>query len=306
MYKFNLFYIFLFLLGSLFPGCKNREKERENVGTSFKMVEVPAVITDEDEALVYIAEHFWDNMNFSDKRFLENKDDLNHNFYNFMDFINRVPLQTGKKSFLTFTEKLLAGDSLMIDHLRGTAEKALFDPNSPFRNEDIYIPFLEKLILSPKIDTTVREHLVYQLNLAKRNRPGERASDFGFTYRDKRQGTLYNLASEYILLAFLDPDCPACQTAIEEMKKSPVLRKTANRLKILTIYTGVEQSRWKDWSKILDPSWINGYDRKFSIQEGSLYDLRPTPSLYLLDRNKVVILKDAPLKKIEEYLNKNA
>ncbi|MCK9304819.1 MAG: DUF5106 domain-containing protein [Bacteroidales bacterium] len=304
MYKINLFYLFLICLVFALPGCRNQKENNKEGNNTFKMVEVPAIITDQNETLAYIAGNFWENMDFTKQSVLKDKDNLDFNFYNFLQFVRQVPRQTAENSFRNFTEKLLRGDSLVIDHFRELTEKSLNHPNSPYRNEDLYIPFLESLILSPKTDTTVKQNLVYQLNLANRNRPGKRAEDFKFCNRSDRELSLYGIGSEYLLLVFIDPDCPACQITIEQMKRSETIRKYGKRVKILTLYTGPEYKQWVQWSEILDNSWINGYDREMAIHKGPLYDLRPTPSLYLLDRDKVVIFKDAPLQTIEEYLAK--
>ncbi|KAA5118039.1 DUF5106 domain-containing protein, partial [Bacteroides fragilis] len=48
--------------------------------------------------------------------------------------------------------------------------------------------------------------------------------------------------------------------------------------------------------------WTNGYDKELVIKNKNLYDLRAIPTLYLLDKNKTVLLKDATLQKVEQYL----
>ena len=39
--------------------------------------------------------------------------------------------------------------------------------------------------------------------------------------------------------------------------------------------------------------WINGYDPDFVIRTDRLYAVRAVPSLYLLDKKKNVLMKDA-------------
>ena len=41
------------------------------------------------------------------------------------------------------------------------------------------------------------------------------------------------------------------------------------------------------------------------IDQKNLYDLKAIPTLYLLDKDKTVLLKAATAKKNEEYLQKN-
>ena len=39
-------------------------------------------------------------------------------------------------------------------------------------------------------------------------------------------------------------------------------------------------------------NWINSYDKSMKMKNDELYDLRAIPTLYLLDQDKVVLLKD--------------
>ena len=46
----------------------------------------------------------------------------------------------------------------------------------------------------------------------------------------------------------------------------------------------------------------NGFDPDFVIRTEDLYDVRAIPSLYLLDADKTVIMKDAPENRVFRYL----
>ena len=58
----------------------------------------------------------------------------------------------------------------------------------------------------------------------------------------------------------------------------------------------------KDTYRISPKEWINGYDKKLVIKEKNLYDLKAIPTLYLLDKDKKVLLKDATVAQIDQYL----
>ena len=44
---------------------------------------------------------------------------------------------------------------------------------------------------------------------------------------------------------------------------------------------------------LVPSSWINAYDAGARISKEELYDLKAIPSMYLLDRDKRVLAKDA-------------
>jgi hypothetical protein len=142
------------------------------------------------------------------------------------------------------------------------------------------------------------------LELAQKNRLGTKALDFTYTLASGAQGQLYQLKSEYTLLFINNPGCHACLESINQIKQSPTITRlmSENRLKVLGIYTDQELDEWRKHQPDFPKEWINGYDKKRAIAEQNRYDLRAIPSLYLLDRNKTVLLKDAPAQEIEAYL----
>ena len=78
------------------------------------------------------------------------------------------------------------------------------------------------------------------------------------------------------------------------------------RLKVLSMYPDEDMKAWKEYLPTLPTHWLNGYDASQQIKNEELYDLRAIPTLYLIDRKKFVILKDAPFGEIEHYLTPKA
>jgi len=61
------------------------------------------------------------------------------------------------------------------------------------------------------------------------------------------------------------------------------------------------QADWKN-SELPD-SWIKAYDKETIIQDKQLYDLKAIPTIYLLDGDKTVLLRDPAFEQFEKYLN---
>ena len=68
----------------------------------------------------------------------------------------------------------------------------------------------------------------------------------------------------------------------------------------MAIYPDAQLDEWK--KEVYPKDWINGYDHTQSINNEGLYDLRAIPMIYLLDSQKRVIFKDAPVELVETYL----
>ena len=54
------------------------------------------------------------------------------------------------------------------------------------------------------------------------------------------------------------------------------------------------------------PGWIEGRDEGEQLTREEVYDLKAMPTLYLLDAQKRVVLKDTTPERIEEYLVREA
>ena len=73
-------------------------------------------------------------------------------------------------------------------------------------------------------------------------------------------------------------------------------------LSVLNIYIDEDLQGWMDYMPVYPDEWYNGFDPDFVIRNDELYSVRAIPSLYLLDKEKRVILKDAPENKMMHYL----
>lgn len=71
---------------------------------------------------------------------------------------------------------------------------------------------------------------------------------------------------------------------------------------MLSFYPDEELEEWRKHLNEFPEEWINSYDKELTLREKQLYDLKAIPTLYLLDREKKVLLKDATAQVIEEYL----
>jgi hypothetical protein len=76
-------------------------------------------------------------------------------------------------------------------------------------------------------------------------------------------------------------------------------------LQILAVYPDKDLTEWKKYAGEMPAQWINSYDHKTVIKDEDLYDLKAIPSLYLLDKTKRVLLKDADVREVERTLAVN-
>lgn len=279
------------------------QAEQSTVEISFPSISVPEMVPVEDRAK-YLAEHFWDRFDFSDTTYCNKPDITEQAYANFIDILRYVEPSVAKAAIADMTHRAEA-DSVVFDYFNSLNDKYLYDPNSPFRDDELLIPTLEVMIASPLLDEAEKIRPQELLNMAMKNRIGEKANDFVYTLHDGRTGRMYAIEAEYLLIFINNPDCPACKAIREQIGASPMLSEMIERgvMKVLAIYPDEDITAWLNYRHNIPASWINSYDRKLRMRDEELYDLKAIPSLYLLDSEKRVMLKDCNIvPQIEEAI----
>ena len=268
---------------------------------SFTLPTIPPMLTAPEQRADFLVKHYWDNVNFADTNYIHHPEVTEQAWADYCDLLNHVPLETAHEAMRKMIDRSNA-DKKVFAYFTDLADKYLYDPNSPMRNEEYYIPVLEAMIASSILDETEKIRPQARLQLAQKNRIGTKALNFTYTLASGAQGNLYQLKADYILLFINNPGCHACTETIEGLKNAPFI----NQLILLSVYPDEELDEWRKHLSEFPKEWINGYDKKFAIKEQQLYDLKAIPTLYLLNKEKTVLLKDATAQAIEEYLMTNA
>jgi hypothetical protein len=93
---------------------------------------------------------------------------------------------------------------------------------------------------------------------------------------------------------------------MEAMSASPEITAliASGRIKVVDVYIDEDLDDWMAHIPEYPTDWINGYDQDYRIRGDLLYNVRGIPSVYLLDANKTVLMKDAPQEKVLEELGR--
>lgn len=131
-----------------------------------------------------------------------------------------------------------------------------------------------------------------------------KASDFVYTLPSGEQASLYALSSNHILLYFYDPTCEDCEALMKRLSASELLKRLIDKreLQVLAIYPDNDSTEWKKHAAHIPATWINGYDKQLTIIPEGNYMFRALPALYLLDRDKNILLREATTEAIEKEL----
>ena len=256
---------------------------------------IPAIMSDAEAQARWAVEHWWDKFDFADTLSVARWSDYAEQAFVDFDYgvlMNVPDDMAGEALSVLFGRAAANGDVFW--KFAGIAEKYLFDANSPVRNEEHYIHVLNALLANPALDEWERIRPQEQLRLALKNRVGDLAADFRYTLASGATGTLYSLRAPYTLLFFNNPGCSTCRDMMDQISSTPFLRSRIEEgtLAVLAVYPDKDLTAWREYLTQMPEGWIVSYDAAQKIEDGELYDLKAIPTLYLLDRDKRVMLKD--------------
>jgi hypothetical protein len=185
------------------------------------------------------------------------------------------------------------------------SQKYFYDPNSPMRNEDYYLPFVSRYASYEVLSEVERGRFEREARLCGLNMIGTKASDFRFADKNGRMRNLYDIKAPYTLLFFSNPGCEACMEIITVLREDPVISNliSAGVLAVVNVYIDEDIQAWRSYMPVYPEEWYNGFDPDFVLRSNEIYAVRAIPSLYLLDHEKRVILKDAPENKVFQILS---
>ena len=272
----------------------------------FPFPEIPATLTEPEARKAWLLIHYWEQFDFADSTLVNNRDVTEQGFVNFIALL--LDGTTPEELTCESLENWCAG-FVGKEHARRvltqTTDEYLYNPNSPFYNENLYGLYLEALLgMLPQADA-MRSSYQFKLGLVKRNNPGNRATDFTYYLPDGTRRTLAatQVKGDRLLLMFYDPECESCHEVLLQMAADATLAEAVRtgKLSVLAIYTEGNDEAWRKTLADMPEGWTVGTDHE-AIKTGALYDLKAMPSLYMLDGNKQVILKDAPYEQIHKTL----
>ncbi|MGV8134680.1 MAG: DUF5106 domain-containing protein [Mangrovibacterium sp.] len=296
--------IFPFFLVLLVVACNGGDKQSaHSPKRTFTVPEIPLTFNTAELCSEYLMTHYWDNYDFSDSTLLGVPEYSEQAFAAFVSMLENVSLETAGKGVNKLMETSFKYQNAY-QYFTGLAEKYLYDPNSPVRNESVFGLFLKARLDNPELDEIHKWRARKQWELICKNTPGSVAANFRFALANGSEKQMKSVGASLLLLYFHNPDCHECKVVKEKMLSSPIFLKAVSErtLTVLALYPDEDLSAYRQFKNEFPSEWIYAYDKGCVIKKKELYDLKAIPTLYLLDKNKIVLLKDVTFEMLESYL----
>lgn len=245
---------------------------------------VPDSLREPSQRADYVISHFYDALDFNSP---ESRDTASVE-QNLVNFISLFPHASSPEVIERSVADLIGrAPSDQRELILVSAEKYLYDTESPMVNDEYYIPFAKAAAPSSPLHE-------YQLAQCMLNRPGTTAADFALTLIDGSQSTLSGaLGSDRTLLIFYDPDCDTCHEVMAKVSvKSDVV---SGAVKVVAVAIGDDAGQWRSDAAGLPQQWVIARPAD-DVEVDEIYSIRGFPTILMLDGRGTVVAKNVAIK----------
>ena len=255
----------------------------------FEYPSAPEELATLEEKSDYLVEHFWDSMDFKSKSTVD-QNALNDAFKVFS-----VPLRwANRDKAIAATNKLLqtiSKNPTLLLQFTKAAEETIYGPRAEVWVDEVYLKFLNTLVSNKKIPAQRKKKYEDQLKVLSNALVGNVAPEFKFAGLDGREATYFPRTTVTIII-FGDPRDTDWRISRLRMESNAALTDALDKGKINILY--ILPNKLDNWK-----NEVSGYSSKWTVGCGDklneIYDMRATPSVYLIGSDGKILLKNTTL-----------
>lgn len=280
------------------------------IGSLLRLIKTPAELTFDTDSLtrdqkkekyLYYKDHFFDGINFTDEGSM--RAPVFHS--KIIEYLDKVTFQV--------PDSVIASVDYILNKMEGNPETFRYWVVTLFqRYQNPSIMGMDRLFLhiadnyylnrrASWVDDAMIKELTDELKFHRENQLGNKAPQIHLLDSGLAPLNLYALKKSYTVLYFYDPDCGHCK------KKTPELAEAYRGMKddvdILAVNVATDMDRWKNFIVKHNLNWLNAADPYYRSNFRVQYNVRSTPMIYILDKDKNIIAKKLGVDDIDGFIN---
>ncbi len=254
--------------------------------------------------------HYWDWFKFNDDRLVNTP--IYHRKLD--EYFNRVLPQV-PDSIIPEADKIMTKTHGSSELFKYTLTFLTYNAESSkiMGMDEVFVHMVEKYHMrgeAPWIDSALMTKIVDRAYKIAPNLVGRKGQDLELKTIADKPLKLYDVKSPYTLLIFWAPDCGHCRTELPRIDS--VYRASLKDMGVKVLAVKTADGTIEEWKKFIEEKniskdWIHAYDPDRVSNYRYYYDVIATPTIYLLDGNKVIRgkkLGDDNITGLVEFLEK--
>jgi len=250
----------------------------------------------------YNKDHFWDNIDLTDNRILRTP--ILHS--RLETFFSNIVIQS-PDSINKEIDKLIKKCEPQYDMFQYVSV-FLFNKyrSSEIMGHDAVLYKIAKdIYLSGKADWVSDQFLSdleREVELMGNSLIGMRGKDLVMNSYSNFYVSLYDIRKEFTILYFWEPNCGHCKTTTPKLIEYYTEAKDDD-VEIFAVCTTDNKEEWETYIQDNNITWINGWDPDRTTHFDYYYNVRSTPLIYILDREKRIIAKKLAVEDLASFIS---
>ncbi|MBO4281639.1 MAG: DUF5106 domain-containing protein [Bacteroidales bacterium] len=116
----------------------------------------------------------------------------------------------------------------------------------------------------------------------------------------------YEFMKQFTIMWFWDVDCSHCKSATPKLAEMYKRLKDSLDIEVMAICMSADTVAWRRYLRNNDMPWVNVGGYVANIDFINVYDVHSTPFIYVLNRQKQIIVKKLPIEELETFLRRYA
>lgn len=284
------------------------ETDGSYAGTLFTAMikpKIPDEIKDNQDPKVkylYYKEHYFDNFKIDDEGLLRSP--IYHG--KILDYLENVTAPD-PDSIIKSVDKLLIqaeNNPVVFRYLLVTLSNH-YEQSKKLGIDKVFVHLAENYYLNGKADWVNDELLSKMRKRTNELKPillGKPAPPLQILDTSLNKFDIKSLDSKFTVLYFYDPDCGHCKKTIPVLVDAyPELKSKGAEVVAVSITTEID--KWKKFIKEYKLTCINGADPYVKSNFRYEYDIRTTPTIFVLDKAKKILAKGIAVEDITNIIN---
>jgi peroxiredoxin len=257
-------------------------------------------------AFYYYRNHYFDHVDFSDDRLLRTPVLFNKANTYIERLTYRHPDSIARALDLIIS-KSEANEEVfqffVVHYLNQYAQSKIMGYDA------IYVHLVEQYYMSGKAfwtDSATVEKMAERALALSPTLIGRAAPDFRVTDINGQPQSPHGVKADYVILYFWDYDCGHCKKITPDLAEA-FLQYADYPVKLLAVSINGDDETWRKKSAeygLNAPGIINCQDHYRRSGFDQMYDIRSTPRILLIDRNKNILAKQISVDQVEDILNR--
>jgi thiol-disulfide isomerase/thioredoxin len=250
----------------------------------------------------YNKDHFWDNIDLTDNRILRTP--ILHS--RLETFFSNIVIQS-PDSINKEIDKLIKKCEPQYDMFQYVSV-FLFNKyrSSEIMGHDaVLYKIAKEIYLSGKADWVSDQFLSdleREVELMGNSLIGMRGKDLVMNSYSNFYVSLYDIKKEFTILYFWEPNCGHCKTTTPKLIEYYTEAKDDD-VEIFAVCTTDNKEEWETYIQDNNITWINGWDPDRTTHFDYYYNVRSTPLIYILDREKRIIAKKLAVEDLASFIS---